>query len=80
LKTVRASNDDIKHAVKGAKILIAHVMFTKHAMTQKQKKHIAQFEDMIKDSMPHCLEAGGEFFPQIIHITILILQLLSKNL
>ncbi|KAG1795238.1 uncharacterized protein BJ212DRAFT_1306649 [Suillus subaureus] len=42
----------------GAKVLIARVIFTKHTMTQKRKKHIAQFEDTIKDSTPCCLEVG----------------------
>ncbi|KAG1853236.1 hypothetical protein C8R48DRAFT_675903 [Suillus tomentosus] len=58
LKTVRVSNDNINDAVKGGKVLIARVMFTKHAMTQKRKKCVTQFEDAIKDSMPRCLEAN----------------------
>ncbi|KAG1790058.1 uncharacterized protein HD556DRAFT_1446411 [Suillus plorans] len=57
LKTVRVSNEDISDAVKGGKVLIGRVMFTKHAMTQKRKKRVTQFEDAIKDSMPRCLEA-----------------------
>jgi hypothetical protein len=56
------SKDDIKEAIKGAKILIAWVLFTKHAMTQNQTKRVNQFEDAIKDSTPRCLEADGEFF------------------
>ncbi|KAG2148852.1 hypothetical protein DEU56DRAFT_909166 [Suillus clintonianus] len=54
-KTVRSSKEDIEHAVKGAKVLIAQVMFTKHAMTQKAKTRLAQVEDAIKDST-RCLE------------------------
>ncbi|KAG1886384.1 uncharacterized protein F5891DRAFT_989057 [Suillus fuscotomentosus] len=57
LKTVRVSNEDISDAVKGGKVLIGRVMFTKHAMMQKRKKRVAQFEDAIKDSTPRCLEA-----------------------
>ncbi|KAG2060443.1 hypothetical protein BDR06DRAFT_966944 [Suillus hirtellus] len=72
LKTVCVSNDDINDVVKGGKVLIVWVMFTKHAMMQKQKKHITQFEDAIKDSMPHCLEADGSTIAatQTHHITM----------
>ncbi|KAG1738107.1 uncharacterized protein EDB91DRAFT_1249420 [Suillus paluster] len=58
-KTIHVSQDNITHTVKGAKALITWVMFTKHAMTQKRKKRATQFENMIKDSTPHFLEADA---------------------
>jgi hypothetical protein len=61
-KTVCVSKDNIKEAIKGVKILISRVLFTKHAMTQNQTKCVNQFKDTIKDSIPHCLEADSEFF------------------
>ncbi|KAG1885399.1 hypothetical protein F4604DRAFT_1675978 [Suillus subluteus] len=55
-KTVQLLKDDIKNTIKRAKILIAGVVFMKHTMTQNQVKRTEQFEDVIKDSTPRCLE------------------------
>jgi hypothetical protein len=59
---IRLTPDVIKQTMKGAKVLVTRIVFSKHAMTCSRKRKNRLIDKVIRDSVPNLFGPNGEPF------------------